>query len=98
MKRNYSPELFCGHCGRRGLARVLSEYSERDMETLTSPCGYLMKQSKRPWGTAYVLSQCMHCEQVTLVRIDWHDAFSPAEYTYTVLYPAGESEKQQNPL
>ena len=94
MKTNYSSELFCGHCGRKGLVRVLSEYSERDMETLTSPCGYLVKQSSRPWGTAYILSQCMHCEEMNLTKIDWHDDFSPADYTYTILYPASRIGKK----
>lgn len=90
MKTNYSSELFCGHCGIKGLSKVLSEYSERDMETLTSPCGYIVKESKRSWGTAYILSRCIHCENVTLTKIEWHDDFSPEEYTYTVLFPAGE--------
>lgn len=92
MKQNYFPELLCGHCGRKGLSKVLSEYSERDIETLTSPCGYLVKQSKRPWGTAYVLSRCMHCENVTLTKIDWHDDFSEPEYSYTILYPPGDNK------
>jgi hypothetical protein len=61
------------------------------METLASPCGYLVKQSSRPWGTAYILSQCMHCEEMNLTKIDWHDDFSPADYTYTILYPASGS-------
>ncbi|MFX4262986.1 hypothetical protein ACOBQJ_12395 [Pelotomaculum propionicicum] len=90
MKANYSSELFCGHCGRKGLSKVLSEYSERDIETLSSPCGYLVKQSKRPWGLAYILSRCMHCENVTLTKIDWHDDFSAAEYSYTILFPTGD--------
>lgn len=88
MKENCSSELLCGHCGRKGLSKVLSQYSERDMETLTSPCGYLVKQSKRPWGLAYILSRCCHCENVTLTKIDWHDDFSAEEYSYTVLFPS----------
>ena len=92
MKRNYSAELCCGHCERKGLSRVLSEYSERDIETLTSPCGYLVKQSKRPWGVAYILSHCMHCENVTLTRIEWHDNCSAEGYSYTVLYPAADAK------
>ncbi|MDD2553095.1 MAG: hypothetical protein PHP51_00800 [Desulfotomaculaceae bacterium] len=96
MKINYRSELCCGYCDRKGLGKVLSEYSERDIETLTSPCGYLVKQSKRPWGVAYILSQCMHCENVTLTKIDWHDNFSAAEYSYTILYPAAEPKSKTN--
>lgn len=87
MKTNYRSELSCGHCHRKGLMQVLSEYSERDIETLTSPCGYLVKESERPLGLAYVLARCMCCGDVTLTKIEWHDDFNVEEYDYTVLFP-----------
>ncbi len=93
MKANYSSEICCGHCGRKGLSRVLCECSERDVEILTSPCGYLVKEDKRPWGVAHIVSRCMHCENVTLTKIEWHDNFNAEEYSYTVLYPEVKPDK-----
>ena len=52
MKRNYSRTLLRS-CEKEGLSRVLSEYSERDIETLTSPCGYLVNKAKDPGGRLY---------------------------------------------
>lgn len=91
MDRKYSAQLICGHCGRKGLASILSDYSQRDRETLTSPCGYLAIQSDRPWGVGYSLSLCHSCDQLTLTRIEWHDDFKPQEYSYLIMYPAEES-------
>lgn len=88
MDRKYTAQLICGHCGKKNLASILSEYSERDRETLTSPCGYLASQSTRPWGVGYSLSLCHSCEQLTLTRIEWHDDLGPQEYSYIIMYPA----------
>ncbi|NPV74653.1 MAG: hypothetical protein HPY89_12970 [Pelotomaculum sp.] len=87
MDAGYFKNLACGHCGRKGLMRLLAEYSERDVETLKSPCGYLVKESPRPWGVGYCLSLCLSCERPTLTRIDWHEDCAPGDYAYTVLYP-----------
>jgi len=91
MDRKYSAQLICGHCGKKNLASILSDYSERDRETLTSPCGYLVSQSARPWGVGYSLSLCHSCDKLTLTRIEWHDDFGPQEYSYFIMYPAEES-------
>ncbi|MFA4886357.1 MAG: hypothetical protein WC601_11400 [Desulfotomaculaceae bacterium] len=91
MDRKYSAQLICGHCGKKNLASILSDYSERDRETLTSPCGYLVSQIARPWGVGYSLSLCHSCDQLTLTRIEWHDDFGPQEYSYFIMYPAEES-------
>ncbi|NLI11465.1 MAG: DUF4145 domain-containing protein [Peptococcaceae bacterium] len=98
MDRKYCARLICGHCGKKGLAGILAEYSERDMETLTSPCGYLAKESLRPWGVAYSVSRCLCCDQLTLTRVDWHDERRPEDYSYTILYPDGEPVPQTLPV
>lgn len=77
----------CGHCGTRSSMKLLADYSERDMETLKSPCGYLIKQIRQPWGIAYELLLCLTCNEVTLRKINWHDNEGLEDYTYTVLYP-----------
>lgn len=97
MDKKYYGELVCGHCRHRGLSKVLADYSERDRETLTSPCGYLISQSARPWGVGYSLSLCLSCDKPTLTRIEWHDDFGPRGYSYDIVYPAEESLVQVLP-
>lgn len=79
--------ITCGHCGNKGFMKILAGYSERDMETEKSPCGYLVKEVTQPWGVAYELALCLSCEEVTLTKINWHDDCAPEDYTYTILYP-----------
>lgn len=87
MSCNYSSILTCGHCGLKGLARILADYTERDGETVKSPCGYLVKEVYNPWGVTYILMKCSFCDGLTLTQIEWHDGLKPEEYTFTVLYP-----------
>ncbi len=97
MLQDYSKYLTCGHCGYRGLGRVLTGYCERDGETVKSPCGYLAREVSMPWGIAYVLSECGSCGELTLTEIFWHDQCSSAEeYTYTVLYPEKPTGKTRS--
>ncbi len=77
----------CGHCGLRGLLKSLSGYCERGLETIKSPCGYLVREYLQPWGVAYELSLCTSCGEVTLTKVVWHDDWKPQDYSYFILYP-----------
>ncbi len=79
--------LTCGHCKNKGFMKILAGYSERDTETIKSPCGYLVFNTQHSWGVAYELAKCMSCNEITLTKIDWHDDSAPEDYTYTILYP-----------
>ena len=94
MNQEYTKALICGHCGCKGLSKNLASYNERDIETTKSPCGYLIKEIMQPWGTAYVLSMCCSCNEVTLTKIFWHDDRCPEDYTYVVLYPGKKATLQ----
>jgi len=87
---SYANLLICAHCGRKGLARILAEYTERDGETVTSPCGYLVKEVSHLWGLTYVLMKCSSCDGLTVTRVNWHDQLSPGDYDFAVLYPEPE--------
>lgn len=87
--------LTCGHCGSSGPMKILADYCERDMETIKSPCGYLVNQIRQPWGIAYELLLCLSCNGVTLRKVNWHDNEGPEDYDYTVLYPR-DSNKFNN--
>lgn len=82
-----NPALTCGHCGTRGTMKILADYYERDLETIKSPCGYLVKEIWQPWGIAYELLLCLSCNEVTLRKINWHDNQGSEDYAYTILYP-----------
>ena len=58
MYTRHSPVLTCSCCGYRGAMKFLVNYCERDLETVKSPCGYLVHDILQPWGVAYELLQC----------------------------------------
>ncbi|HPU35552.1 MAG TPA: hypothetical protein PL078_03915 [Bacillota bacterium] len=87
MYKRHSPVLTCGCCSYRGTMKFLVNYCERDLETVKSPCGYLVHDILQPWGVAYELLQCPSCGTVLLIKIEWHDAWEPEDYIVTVLYP-----------
>lgn len=95
MAISYSSILTCGHCGRKGLVKILADYTERDGETVKSPCGYLVKDISHPWGVTYALMKCSSCDGLTLTQINWHDELSPEDYIFTVLYP-GDGHSDNN--